>query len=85
MIAFLSSNLANNNTSLPITFYPQSIDVPETPAAVFKVNPNKRYRFRFINAASHVCPVQIQVSQQPYVFSPSDLHLFDVCIKYYLQ
>lgn len=33
-----------------------------SPIQVYKVKEGSRYRFRFINSGSHVCPVQIQVS-----------------------
>lgn len=40
-----------------------------TPLEIFKVQPGFRYRFRFINSASHVCPVQLQVSATIYFIS----------------
>lgn len=33
-----------------------------TPLEIFKVQHGFKYRFRFINSASHVCPVRLQVS-----------------------
>lgn len=33
----------------------------QTPLQVYKVTEGKFYRFRFINSASHICPLQLQV------------------------
>lgn len=33
----------------------------QTPLEVYRVNKGKSYRFRLINSASHVCPIQLQV------------------------
>lgn len=42
---------------------PQTADVfRQIPATIYKVRSGAKHRFRFINSASHVCPVQIQVS-----------------------
>lgn len=45
-----------------------SFSPTNTPFEVFKVQPGFRYRFRFINSASHVCPVQLQVSHNQIKF-----------------
>lgn len=45
----------------------------KTPLEIFKVQHGFKYRFRFVNTASHVCPVQLQVSL-PIPFSISYIH-----------
>lgn len=35
----------------------------KTPYEIFKVTKGFRYRFRFVNSASHVCPLMLEVNQ----------------------
>lgn len=38
-----------------------------TPFEIFKVTKGFRYRFRFINSASHVCPLMLEVIKTFYI------------------
>uniref|UniRef100_A0A8D8I2J0 Laccase-4 n=1 Tax=Culex pipiens TaxID=7175 RepID=A0A8D8I2J0_CULPI len=42
------------------------------PRDVFRVRKGGRYRFRFINAASHVCPLELQIENHPLQIIASD-------------
>jgi len=49
-----------------------TLEVTDAPLAVFHVEHNKRYRFRLINAASNVCPFQLQIENHPFDVISSD-------------
>ncbi|XP_055549126.1 uncharacterized protein LOC129732340, partial [Wyeomyia smithii] len=52
------------------------------PQEVFRVRKGGRYRFRFINAASHVCPLELQLSNHTLEIIASDsYHLQNVTVN----
>jgi FtsP/CotA-like multicopper oxidase with cupredoxin domain len=44
----------------------------DAPLTLYNVQPNKRYRFRIINAAFNVCPFQIQIERHNFTIIESD-------------
>jgi FtsP/CotA-like multicopper oxidase with cupredoxin domain len=47
-----------------------------TPLEVFRVQRGQRYRFRFVNSMSHVCPVSLEIENHSLLVIASDS--FDV-------
>lgn len=43
-----------------------------TPLEVFRVERGQRYRFRFVNSMSHVCPAQVEIENHGLLIIASD-------------
>lgn len=43
-----------------------------TPLEVFRVRSGQRYRFRFVNSMSHVCPVLLEIQNHSMLIIASD-------------
>lgn len=55
------SHYIDKDLKLSVFSQPKNKRSTRTPLEVFRVQDRHRYRFRFINSASHICPLQIQV------------------------
>lgn len=53
-------------------FDPKTNQTTRTPLEVYRVSTGGRYRFRFINSASHVCPLQLQIESHSMTIIASD-------------
>jgi FtsP/CotA-like multicopper oxidase with cupredoxin domain len=46
--------------------------ITETPLEVFRVQRGQRYRFRFVNSMSHICPVSLEIENHSLLVIASD-------------